>query len=1146
MIERSFVFFWETKSGKFIFESARERKGQLGLNLSGEEICRGRLKEGNKKTFDWNAIKIYVIELTNWIDQNPSMFLQAKDSLRWAENSILRKVLVSKGYNVLLAEGKEKHEGDIHQAIKDLNEYLFGTPTAKDFKPKTRTTKRLLSTIDKIATGEYTDDKLLYGVTMGAGKTSDFVMACQHWHSTFDHNVHLCVTSMPGTRKDLCRDVADGIQFQNVIVCVPDKSLPDVQYILKDRVIGFSEHDQIGSDPTKNYIISLGVHDARGVEGTKYKDFLTKFQFGMYGKDEVHTNQSEYSVFAKHVESYLKYVLALYMTGTPEKFVLEGSEFGDYNSILFLANDLYEAQADGDLDWQGYPWRNICVLDYKTSQDIVVKHLGLEDAHKWTLKKQWAWDKDNAILMHEEVIRELIRIRFGVGVYASDPRCFWGPGSRASKDRKKTICVTIASGDTDKKTKYVAKLIEEETKGTFKGFSAHDTNGYDNWLSYCNNSDGNSVFVTHDKDMTGKNNPWINKQWFSLSIGSSTRAGQHIGRGNRKLIIDGENLKSDVDYFFDDPETALSVILDPIEATTNNVGVTQKNAEAIVRIAAFWFEGNERWMKGAIPDLVKLIQTIDPIGIRGLNSQRHINSNAVCPDVLKGSLAPTKNPASVTAGISDVDGDKGKNSRNTNGEGNDCKNDIDDNKVYKQNLLHSIRSLAKAVIRSEGEFFTVKDILSNPVLEVEQSLVTLEKICKPKILFTDLRSALECGDINEKSINRNLAVIKAKLHEAESSVDNYMVFLNHSDLIDDDTKMVTESVDLVRDYMYNVSQEHPNHNGDQVYGDLCAGRGAYIVEGIKIGLLNPNNAYYNDIDPVNVHTFRRLNKQYSLGIPNEHITCCDALDYKKEYPMIEFDAGVGNPAFNISNKETGNGTGGNVNLYKQISDAYPMKKGGTKALITPKGMIRHLLKDPEFNTTSINLMTERDYWKYNTCWWTGKNEPNQNNIVIRDTVISKVVILTGNPMWYELNGDVNKNKINYTGDDVVDAIIELPTAKHGVIRSKVDPKWEKIAFGPKFCATLFENQTTYMVTDEPLCARFSGAVLTNSIAEAEKIRLFVENSDILTTLNKKLKFKGRVWTMRHLKPFDPNQIVTGKEIPVEWNLAPDDLKVLGL
>lgn len=1144
MATRSFVFFWETESNKFIFESARERQGQIGKNLSAEEICRGRLKEGNKKTFDWANKEVYVIDITDWIEEHPEMFAQAKDALRWAENSILRKQLMTKGYPVLLQEGKEKHQGDMKKAIEDLNEYLFGTSTAKNFKPKQRTTSRLLNFISQLYKKEYTYKKVLYGATMGAGKTSDFITACQFAHTHGD-NIHLCVTSMPDTRKDLCRDIADGIQFQNVIVCVPDKVLPEVQFILKHRVIGFSNLDLVGSDPNKNYIVSLGVQDARGSDGDKYRDVLENLKFGMYGKDEVHTNQGEFSMFAKNVEPSIDYKLAIYMTGTPEKFILEGSEFEEGNTILFLANDLYEAQLEGDPDWQGYPWRNFFVNDYKSTQEIVSKHLGLEQAQLWTLEKQWSWDKENGILMHDGAVRELVKIRFGVGIYKDDPRCFWGPGSRAAKDIKKTIIVGISNGDTAEKTKYVAKLIEEETG--FKGFSAHEKNGYENWLNYCNHSDGNSVFVTHDKDMTGKNNPWINKQWFSLNIGSSTRAGQHIGRGTRKLIVDGINLKPGVDYFFDDPETAISVVLDPIEATSTDPGATAKTAEKIYRIASFWFEGKERWKKAEVPNLVKFIQDIDPIGVRGLNSLRHINVQAACPEHLKGSLNSAKNPNSITQDISDIEGDKGKNKLSE--EQNRTDIDQDENKIYRQNLQKSIRSLAKALIRTDGKYSDVNSILSNPIIQAEGKEITLEKICKPPISFSDLRSAFESGDVSESSVNKCLSVIKTKLDESNSTVESKIDFLNHADLIDDSVKYITEPVDLVHDYVYNVLS-HVERGSNISILDLCGGRGAYLIEALRQSKnfeisLDSKNVYYNDIDPITVSAFRKLNDQFKLGIPNVNITCVNALEYKDKVNM-KFDVGIGNPAFNISEKETGNGTGGNVNLYKQISDAYPIKDGGIKALITPKGMTKHLQKDKDFNTVYLNLMTEKDYWKYNTCYWISKKEPNRGNILIGDKVIFKIVSILENPTWYELNGEPNKSKLGYKGEKPIKAIVELPTKSRTAIYDSVNPDYEKILFGPKFAATLFENKATYLVTDDPLCARFCGAVKTKTLEEAEKIKLFVENSKLLIALNKKLKFKGKFWSMRHLKPFDPNQIITGNEIPAEWNLTEDDLKYLGL
>lgn len=331
-----------------------------------------------------------------------------------------------------------------------------------------------------------------------------------------------------------------------------------------------------------------------------------------------------------------------------------------------------------------------------------------------------------------------------------------------------------------------------------------------------------------------------------------------------------------------------------------------------------------------------------------------------------------------------------------------------------------------------------------------------------------------------------------------------------------------------------------------IIGDIVAGRGTYLLEFINKGA-DPKNIYYNDSDPATVSQFRKTNSQYNVGIPDVNITCCDALKYKETYPMRKFDVGIGNPPFNSSNVKTANGTGGNVTLYKSISDAYPIKDGGIKALITPKGMTRFFDSDDGFKTVYVNYMTEKDYWKYNTCYWVQKKVDGKNpDLEIADKVLNKILTIKGNDKWWELNGEVNKNMLKYKGEDAVKAIVDIPNAKRKEKYDKVDPSYGKILYGPKFCATLLENKHSYFVTDQPLCSKFTGAVSTATVDEAEKIKLFVENSDLLAAVHSRAKFKGLFWTMRHIKSFDPNQIVTGKEIPVEWNLSKEDLEYLGV
>jgi hypothetical protein len=256
---------------------------------------------------------------------------------------------------------------------------------------------------------------------------------------------------------------------------------------------------------------------------------------------------------------------------------------------------------------------------------------------------------------------------------------------------------------------------------------------------------------------------------------------------------------------------------------------------------------------------------------------------------------------------------------------------------------------------------------------------------------------------------------------------------------------------------------------------------------------------------------------------------------------------VGNPPYNISDKKTGNGTGGDVSLYKRFYKEYKAltTSDGNIALITPKGIIPVLDKD-NMDVQDLNLMTEKNYWKYNTCYFIAKNiKKSFSTFIVSDKIISKVFELRGNTHWYELNGKPDNRKINVTAPNGVRAIIKLPTEKIKEQYGMVDPEYSKLlGRGPKLCATLLENRHSYIVTDEPLCADFTGAYICKSIEEANKLKLFADNNQVLRGIQKRLKTKGVWWTFRHLKPFDLSQIETGTEVPVEWNLSDSDIAEL--
>ena len=374
---------------------------------------------------------------------------------------------------------------------------------------------------------------------------------------------------------------------------------------------------------------------------------------------------------------------------------------------------------------------------------------------------------------------------------------------------------------------------------------------------------------------------------------------------------------------------------------------------------------------------------------------------------------------------------------------------------------------------------------------------------------------------------------------------------------------VVTPIELVREVVGKIPASEFT-DPSRIFFDGTCGKGTFLVavaercyKGLESVFPDPkvrikhiveNQLYGVDKDLAQVQTAITTLKKLAGADARVNIELGDTLVAKPKIAKFKkFHNCIGNPPYNISEKKTGNGTGGDVSLYKRFYKEYRSltTSDGNIAMITPKGIISLLDKD-KVDVQDLNLMTDKNYWKYNTCYFIAKNvKKDITTFKISDKIVSKVFELRGNIHWYELNGKPDKKKINFTGEGAVRAVIKLPTAKTTEQYGMVDPAYSKLlSKGPKLCATLLENTHSYLVTDQPLCADFSGAYVCKTMDEANKLKLFVENNQVLRGIQKRLKTKGVWWTFRHLKPFDLNQIETGNEVPVEWNLSEEEIEEL--
>ena len=109
---------------------------------------------------------------------------------------------------------------------------------------------------------------------------------------------------------------------------------------------------------------------------------------------------------------------------------------------------------------------------------------------------------------------------------------------------------------------------------------------------------------------------------------------------------------------------------------------------------------------------------------------------------------------------------------------------------------------------------------------------------------------------------------------------------------------------------------------------------------------------------------------------------------------MKFNYTVGNPAFNIAEKNNIAGTGGNTTLYrKAVRHSFGLlEENGILLNITLKGIIPDLTSKyfDQYQVHSINLMDNIDVWKYNTCYFYLENSLKKSEALINGGLASKL------------------------------------------------------------------------------------------------------------------------------------------------------------
>jgi hypothetical protein len=599
--------------------------------------------------------------------------------------------------------------------------------------------------------------------------------------------------------------------------------------------------------------------------------------------------------------SKLKYEFLFLITGTPYDFIFNEDRgmlyFKPEERTVFSRNDLYKEKRNCNPHYQNFPDMIYYALDFgviieemKKSPDWDDDEVGFsyEKLHEFVVAKQK--------FKYEQALCYFYRRLFGLDNYGnSDPLSVFHAKNLCEVAKKHLlVALPVGKKDADAK-KYIGILVKLLVKngclGVYQPLEAL-TDNLKNINNQIKNNKQPTITFTCRKFLTGTNIPAWGSFILLRKIGDSIKFfEQSTGR-----IIRPYEGKTNAGVFLGDIDNAMNIMISVEEKLSIERGENFSYSEIIKETLQnyFFFSGqNGSWKEIDGVDMMKRMKELSAKGVYGIS---------FCIKDLKTPADFDKKMNNTTGTLNDTiilnsNGNEGaKNTKTIDKKtqlGFDFGGSEEEKKKWFKNLVKRHLATARLMCYTYG------------IPTIQEFVIFIEKALSEnnKDILKEFGVGVEyVPNYMNDSEQINITYANRWLSENHNlTIEQVLELFEDENLHNYETNFVHAPNRLVRRIVSSVLK---HYKGGKIL-DMSAGRGTFLIEIIKQAkenniAINPVNLYYNDIDNKFVMFFKKINNEYSLGIPEENITCGDALSMEwldSNGEKMTFGVIIGNPPY---------------------------------------------------------------------------------------------------------------------------------------------------------------------------------------------------------------------------------------------------------